>query len=104
MPSTSSNTSAQIKAPRVNDSYTYFFFEDDKADNTIRYCKICIKELEGSQLSPYLYTKSRSSTGNLTQHLRDKYKILAKNYKHHLDSQKQVSSLILNYLFKYYIL
>ncbi|CAG8465934.1 10660_t:CDS:2, partial [Cetraspora pellucida] len=61
----------------------------DKVDNTIRYCKICVKELEGSQQSPYPYTKSGGSMGNLIQHLRDKHNIMTKNYKNYLDSEKK---------------
>ncbi|CAG8810212.1 9822_t:CDS:1, partial [Gigaspora rosea] len=86
---TSSNTSAPTKPLRANASYTQFCFENNEAGNTIRYCKLCIKKLEGSQLRPYPYNKSGGSTGNLTQHLRDKHKITSKNYLYYLDSQNQ---------------
>ncbi|CAG8637563.1 13446_t:CDS:2, partial [Cetraspora pellucida] len=96
--STSSNTSAPTKPLRANASYTNFFFEDDKVDNTIRYCKICVKELERSQQSPYPYTKSGGSTGNLTQHLRDKHNITTKNYKNYLDSEKKLTKYVVEFI------
>ncbi|CAG8440678.1 700_t:CDS:2 [Scutellospora calospora] len=67
---------------------------NDKVDNTIRYCKICIKELEKSQQSPYPYTKSDGSIENLAQHLYDKHNITAKNYKDYLNSEKKDNETI----------
>ncbi|CAG8466284.1 2368_t:CDS:2 [Cetraspora pellucida] len=51
-----------------------------------QYCKICIKQLEGTCTQPYPYTKSGGSTEHLTYHLRDKHQIIANNYREHLDS------------------
>ncbi|CAG8754730.1 21831_t:CDS:2 [Gigaspora rosea] len=86
-PSTSATPA--LTSQRSNASYTHHFFECDKTDNQIQYCKICVKECEGTHKQPYPYTKSNGSTGHLTYHLRDKHNITASNYKEHLDSSQE---------------
>ncbi|RIB24779.1 hypothetical protein C2G38_2139097 [Gigaspora rosea] len=88
-PSTSATPA--LTSQRSNASYTHHFFECDKTDNQIQYCKICVKECEGTHKQPYPYTKSNGSTGHLTYHLRDKHNITASNYKEHLDSSQEVT-------------
>src|SRR5437868_1690951 len=87
------STPIQINSLRTNTSYTHFFFKDDKKDDQIKYCKICIKEYEGTCMKLYSYFKSGSSTRYLTHHLYDKHNIIANNYKEHLDSSQEVCNL-----------
>ncbi|CAG8461934.1 28550_t:CDS:2 [Racocetra persica] len=95
------STPIQINSSRTNASYTRFFFEDNKKDNQIKYCKICVKKYEETRTKPYPYSKSGGSTGHLTYHLRERHNITANNYKEHLDSSQEPIvkvNLITNYI------
>ncbi|CAG8451502.1 6231_t:CDS:2 [Cetraspora pellucida] len=95
------STPIQINSSRTNASFTRFFFEDDKKDDQIKYCKICVKEYEGTRTKLYPYSKSGGSTGHLTHHLRERHNITANNYKEHLDSSQEPIvkvNLITNYI------
>ncbi|CAG8613319.1 17172_t:CDS:2, partial [Cetraspora pellucida] len=90
--STSSVASSHLSTPRVNASFTRFFYQDDETDNTIAYCRLCtqeLDELDGIQAQPYPYSKSGNSTGNLVKHLRERHNITSKNYKRYLDDNEQ---------------
>ncbi|CAG8749343.1 8239_t:CDS:1, partial [Cetraspora pellucida] len=63
-PSTSIPT--LTKNERANATYMEFFFETDKKNDQIKYCKICVKECENTRTRPYPYFKSGGSTGHLT--------------------------------------
>ncbi|CAG8730932.1 22168_t:CDS:2, partial [Racocetra persica] len=68
---------------------------DDQNNNTIAYCKICIRELDKLdeldeiQASPYPYSKSGKSTEHLITHLRTKYHINSRNYKRYIDDDNE---------------
>ncbi|CAG8494983.1 4223_t:CDS:2 [Scutellospora calospora] len=83
--------SPQNISKRSNFSFTNYFFDLDKNDSRTKYCKVCIKELEGSQKQPYPYSGAGSGTGNLSYHLREKHGITVQNYQDFIDDNGQAS-------------
>ncbi|CAG8830069.1 13346_t:CDS:1, partial [Racocetra persica] len=66
--STLSVASSHLSTPRANASFIHFFYQDNKTNNTIAYCRLCtqeLDELDRIQAQLYPYNKSENSTGNL---------------------------------------
>jgi hypothetical protein len=78
------------KPNRSNQSHTTFFFSIDESNSEIAYCKVCERNLAGTNLKPYPYSRKGGNTSNMIAHLRDKHGISKDNYKEYLDEHREV--------------
>lgn len=94
---TTKKTNQKTISTRSNRSFTSFFFRIDDEDSNFTYCKVCEKNLEGTNKTAYRYSRKGGNTSNLILHLREKHKITKKNYTNFLDEQEEVIFFISYY-------
>ena len=75
---------------RTNRSHTAYFFQIEKENPNIAYCKICETNFAGTNKAAYGYNRKGGNTTNLITHLRDKHNITKENYLEFLDDEEVI--------------